>query len=187
MRGPLLQGANTMTPTATSQAGLFAQLVPLLAHRAVLITVSKLEGDQLQVNICPRQLKDGENQALTTPLCVTGTAAELDADLVPQIASFVASHAGLNTNLAAIEKEIAEAEKAAREEAKKKHKVVGNGERDPLTLTPSRLLRNRRNQSSHKCSACSINSRPLLPEDRSSQPSHQSHTPNKRRSCRMPA
>ena len=116
-----------MTPTPTSQAGLFAKLAPLLVHRAVLITVSKLEGDQLQVNICPRQLKDGENQALTAPLCVTGTAAELDAELVPQISSFVASHAGLNTNLAAIEKEIAEAEKAAREEAKKKQKVVGNG------------------------------------------------------------
>jgi len=116
-----------MTPTATSQAGLFAQLAPLLVHRAVLITVSKLEGDQLQVNICPRQLKDGENQALTTPLCVTGTAAELDAELVPQISSFVAAHAGLTTNLAAIEKEIAEAEKTAREEAKKKQKVVGTG------------------------------------------------------------
>ena len=126
-----------MTPISTSQAGLFAQLVPLLAHRAVLITVSKLEGDQLQVNICPRQLKDGENQALTTPLCVTGTAAELDADLVPQISSFVASHAGLNTNLAAIETEIAEAEKAAREEAKKKHKVVGNGGKRTADANPA--------------------------------------------------
>lgn len=116
-----------MTPTAVPQSGLFTQLQPLLAYRAVLITVSKLEGDQLQVNICPRQLKDGENSALTIPLCVTGTAAELDAELVPQVAGFVASHVGLNTNLAAIEKEIAEAEKAAREEAKKKHKVVGNG------------------------------------------------------------
>ena len=80
-----------MTTTATSQSGLFAQLEPLLAHRAVLITVSKLDGDQLQVNICPRQLKEGENSALTIPLCVTGTAVELDADLVTQIARFVAS------------------------------------------------------------------------------------------------
>lgn len=116
-----------MTPTATLQSGLFTQLQPLLAHRAVLITISKLEGDQLQVNICPRQLKEGENSALTIPLCVIGTAAELDSDLVPQISGFVASHAGLNTNLAAIEKEIAEAEKSAREEAKKKQKVVGSG------------------------------------------------------------
>jgi PRTRC genetic system protein E len=126
-----------MTPTPTPQAGLFAQLAPLLVHRAVLITVSKLEGDQLQVNICPRQLKDGENQALTTPLCVTGTAAELDAELVPQISSFVASHAGLNTNLAMIEKEIAEAERAAREEAKKKQKVVGNGGKKTADSSPT--------------------------------------------------
>ena len=132
-----------MTTTATSQPGLFAQLAPLLAHRAVLITVSKLEGDQLQVNICPRQLKEGENAALTIPLCVTGTAVELDADLVTQIARFVASHVGLNTNLAAIEKELIEAEKEAREEAKKKHKAVGNGGKkvtDNATPTPPPAL-----------------------------------------------
>ena len=116
-----------MMTTETSQPGLFIQLEPLLDHRAVLITVSKLEGDQLQVNICPRQLKEDENPALTVPLCVTGTAVELDADLVSQISRFVASHIGLNSNLAAIEKEIAEAERAAREEAKKKHKTVSNG------------------------------------------------------------
>ena len=65
-----------MVPTEATVPGLFAQLEPLLDHRAVLITVSKLEGDQLQVNICPRQLKEDENSALTVPLCVTGTAAE---------------------------------------------------------------------------------------------------------------
>jgi PRTRC genetic system protein E len=124
-----------MTPTAVPQPGLFTQLQPLLAHRAVLITISNLEGDQLQVNICPRQLKEGENSALTIPLCVTGTAADLDVDLIPQISSFVASHVGLNTNLAAIEKEIAEAEKTAREEAKKKQKVVGNGGRKGADTT----------------------------------------------------
>lgn len=132
-----------MTTTETSQPGLFAQLEPLLAHRAVLITVSKLESDHLQVNICPRQLKDGENPALTIPLCVTGTATELDADLVAQISSFVASHIGLNSNLAAIEKEIAEAEKTAREDAKKKQKVVGSGGKkvtDNSTPMPAPIL-----------------------------------------------
>jgi len=132
-----------MTTTEATLPGLFAQLEPLLAHRAVLITVSKLEGDQLQVNICPRQLKEGENPALTVPLCVTGTAVELDADFVPEIARFVASHIGLNSNLTAIEKEIAEAEKAAREEAKKKHKTVGNGGKkvtDTATLTESQAV-----------------------------------------------
>jgi PRTRC genetic system protein E len=122
-----------MTPT--NQPGLFAQLEPLLAHRAILITVSKLEGDQLQVNICPRQLKEGENQALTIPLCVTGTAAEIDADLVPQISGFVTAQVGLNTNLATLEKEVAEAEKAAREVAKKKTKVVGNGVKKAVEIS----------------------------------------------------
>jgi PRTRC genetic system protein E len=72
---------NATVPTG----GLFSQLAPLLSHRAVLITVSKLDGDVVQVNFCPGQVKDSENQALTTPLCVTGTAEELDHDLVPQI------------------------------------------------------------------------------------------------------
>jgi PRTRC genetic system protein E len=128
-----------MTTTETPQAGLFAQLEPLLVHRAVLITISKLEDDRLQVNICPRQLKEGENPALTTPLCVTGTAAELDADLIAQISRFVACHVGLNSNLGAIEKEIAEAEKIAREEAKKRHKVGNSGKKavDSTTLAPA--------------------------------------------------
>jgi PRTRC genetic system protein E len=132
-----------MSTIQTSEQGLFTQLEPLLAHRAVLITVSKLDGDQLQVNICPRQLKEGENPTLTVPLCVTGTAAELDTELVAQISRFVASHIGLNSNLATIEKEIAEAEKGAREEAKKKHKVVGNGGKkvtDGATSMPSATL-----------------------------------------------
>ena len=116
-----------MTET-TQTPGLFTQLLPLLAQRAVLITISQIEeGDRLQVNICPRQLKDGENQALTTPLSACGTATELDNELVAQVASFVAAQVGLHSNLSAIEKELAEAERLAREEAKKKQKTVGNG------------------------------------------------------------
>jgi PRTRC genetic system protein E len=115
--------------TDTSQSpGLFTQLLPLLAQRAVLITISQIEeGDRLQVNICPRQLKDGENQALTTPLSACGTATELDNELVAQVAAFVAAQVGLHSNLSAIERELAEAERLAREEAKKKQKTVGNG------------------------------------------------------------
>ena len=115
--------------TDTSQSpGLFTQLLPLLAQRAVLITISKIEeGDRLQVNICPRQLKEGGNQARTTPLSACGTATELDNELVAQVASFVAAQVGLHSNLSAIEKELAEAERLAREEAKKKQKTIGNG------------------------------------------------------------
>lgn len=114
--------------TDTQTPGLFTQLMPLLTQRAVLITISRIdEGDRLQVNICPRQLKDSENQALTTPLSVSGTPADLDVELLLQISSFVAAQVGLHSNLSTIEKELAEAERAAREEAKKKQKTVGNG------------------------------------------------------------
>jgi len=123
--------------TDTTQApGLFTQLLPLLAQRAVLITISKLEeGDRLQVNICPRQVKEGENQALTTPLSACGTATELDNELVAQVASFVVAQVGLYSNRPAVERELAEAERVAREEAKKKQKTVGNGGKkaDPVT------------------------------------------------------
>ncbi len=112
---------NAAVPTG----GLFSQLAPLLSHRAVLMTVSKLDRDVVQVNFCPGQVKDSENQALTTPLCVTGTAEELDQDLVPQIIGFVSAHVKLNSNLAQIQLEVEEAEKAAREEAKKKQKPTG--------------------------------------------------------------
>jgi PRTRC genetic system protein E len=116
-----------MSPQENHGAGLFTQLAPMLVYRAVLITVSAIDGtDRLQVNICPRLLKEGENSALTTPLSVTGTAAELDAELVAQVKSFAEAHRGLSTNLDQIQAEVAEAEKAAREEAKKK-KTAGNG------------------------------------------------------------
>jgi PRTRC genetic system protein E len=107
----------------------------------VLITVSKLEeGDLLQVNICPRQLNVGENQALTTPLCLTGTAAELDTELASQLSTFVASHAELNSNLAQIQKEIEEAEKTAREEAKKKRAIGNGGKKTTETSAPAKSL-----------------------------------------------
>jgi hypothetical protein len=48
----------------------------------------------------------------------------------------VASHIGLNSNPTAIEKEIADAEKAAREEAKKRQKT-GNGGKKPIDDTPA--------------------------------------------------
>lgn len=130
-----------MTPIASTASGLFSQLAPLLAYRAVLITVSKLEeGDLLQVNICPRQLNVGENQALTTPLCLTGTPAELDTELASQLSTFVASHAGLNSNLAEIQKEIDEAEKSAREEARKKRTIGNGGKKTPETSAPAKSL-----------------------------------------------
>jgi hypothetical protein len=47
---------------------MFKELAPYLRQRAVLLTVTRLEEDQIRVNVIPQKLKDGENNALTTPL-----------------------------------------------------------------------------------------------------------------------
>ncbi len=86
-------------------------------------------------------MKDGENTALLTPLCCTGTAEELDRELPVHLRDFVAGHVALANNLGEIERERQEAEKAAREEAKKRQKTVGAGGKktsEPVTPVPAK-------------------------------------------------
>ena len=47
---------------------MFKELAPYLRQRAVLLTVTRAEDDNIRVNVIPQKLKDGENAALTTPL-----------------------------------------------------------------------------------------------------------------------
>jgi len=47
---------------------MFKELSPLLRQRAVLLTVTRLEEDEIGVNIVPKKLKESENNALTTAL-----------------------------------------------------------------------------------------------------------------------
>jgi len=85
-------------------------------------------GEQhLTVSVIPKRMKDSENAALATPFYCTGTPEELDRELPTQVREFVAGHVALGANLAEIQHEREEAEKAAREELKKKQKTVGNG------------------------------------------------------------
>jgi len=60
---------------------MFKELVPILRNRAVLMTATALDDDQIRVNVVPKKMKDGDHDALTTPLSVTGTAEELDTQL----------------------------------------------------------------------------------------------------------
>jgi PRTRC genetic system protein E len=115
------------TPTALPSTGFFAQLMPMLAERTLMLIVSKVDDQHLTLSVVPKRMKEGENTALTTPLCCTGTPDELDRDLPAQLRDFVAGHVALINNLAQIQREREEAEKAAREELKKKQKTVGNG------------------------------------------------------------
>ena len=47
---------------------MFKELAPYLRQRAVLLTVTRVEDDNIRINVIPQKLKDGENAALTTPL-----------------------------------------------------------------------------------------------------------------------
>ena len=99
----------------------------MLAERTLMLILSKVDDQHLTLSVVPKRMKEGENTALTTPLCCTGTPDELDRDLPAQLRDFVAGHVALSNNLAQIQREREEAEKAAREELKMKQKTAGNG------------------------------------------------------------
>ena len=104
---------------------MFKELAPLLRQRAVLLTLTHLEDEQIRVNVIPQKIKDGDNAALTTPLTVTGTAEELDRDLPSTLVTFVGAHLGLKNTLDRVKEEMDAAAKAAQPEARSKSKSVG--------------------------------------------------------------
>jgi PRTRC genetic system protein E len=64
---------------------MFVELMPLLAGRTVLITVARVDGKTLRVNVVPHGKAD-DNPALSTPLTYTGSPEELDAELGKHLA-----------------------------------------------------------------------------------------------------
>jgi PRTRC genetic system protein E len=103
---------------------MFKELAPYLRQRAVLVTITHLEEDQIRVNVIPQKIKDGENAALTTPLTMTGTAEELDRDLPATLVSFVGAHLGLKNTLDRAKEEMEAASKAAQAEVRSKSKTA---------------------------------------------------------------
>jgi PRTRC genetic system protein E len=86
-----------------------------------MLTIA-LVGDQaIRVNVIPKRLKDGDSgdNALTTPLTVTGTPDELDREFAGQIVGFTESFVKLGSNLSEIEAAHASAVKAVEAEKKK--------------------------------------------------------------------
>jgi PRTRC genetic system protein E len=114
------------SPRLDIRGGLmFRELAPYLRHRSVLFTVTHLgDDDQIRVNIVPTKLKDGENEALTTPLSVTGTAEELDAELPKTIVDYVGAHLQLRNSLDNAKALMDAAAKTAQEEAQNKAKAA---------------------------------------------------------------
>lgn len=104
---------------------MFKELTPVLRQRAVLVTITHLEEDQIRVNVIPQKIKDGENTALTTPLSVTGTGEELDRDLPATLVNFVGAHLALKNTLDRAKEEMDVAAKAAQAEIRSKSKSAG--------------------------------------------------------------
>jgi PRTRC genetic system protein E len=102
---------------------MFKELLPVLRDRAVLLTVTLVDEDQIRVNIVPKKLKDGDNDALTIPLSVTGTAEDLDTELSTTIINFVGFHLQLRNTLETAKAEMDAATKAAKTEARAKAKT----------------------------------------------------------------
>ena len=96
---------------------MFVELMPLLKERTLLITVARIDA-KLKVNVIPTKVKEGEDEALTTPLSYSGSAEELDAELGKHLASYVASYLELGSTLAEAKAEMDAAAKAARQKSK---------------------------------------------------------------------
>jgi PRTRC genetic system protein E len=99
---------------------MFKELGPLLRQRTVVMILTRLEDDTIRVNVIPRKLNESENDALTTPLSVAGTAEDLDVELPSALVQFVGAHLELSNTLETAKEQMAAAGKAAKAEARSK-------------------------------------------------------------------
>lgn len=116
---------------------MFTELMPVIADRPLTITVASLAGGKVRVCVIPQsQEKDGaingkgthpkevakipdaSIKALTTPLVLTGSPEELDADIARVLTTYVASHEQLQHGIAQATQEITEALRAIEERSK---------------------------------------------------------------------
>ena len=99
---------------------MFRELMPILEGRTLMLTLSRV--DELTVRLCviPKRIKEdaGEN-ALCTPLTVTGTVEELDRNFAAQLNAYTGAVVKLGSNLAEIEATHRAAMKAVEDEKKK--------------------------------------------------------------------
>jgi PRTRC genetic system protein E len=114
---------------------MFAELMPLLAQRTVLITVARENDTTLRVNVLPKRSSEMENAAFTTPLSFVGTPEELDRDLCRELAAYVDAYQRLGSTLAEAKATLEAAAKAAQEEAK--HKAEEKRKSKEASSTPA--------------------------------------------------
>jgi PRTRC genetic system protein E len=101
---------------------MFHELMPLLAQRTLLLMISRVGADEIRINVIPQRLKStntDQNDALLTPLSISGTPKELDEALPAQLVEFVGTHLGLSSTLKSVKEQMDGAAKAARDAARK--------------------------------------------------------------------
>jgi PRTRC genetic system protein E len=95
---------------------MFIELMPLIHNRPLTITVAPVGEQQIRVNVIPQSTEKDKKansqighaqskevaaipekaiKGLTTPLCLTGTPAEIDAELANTLTKFTSLHVGL--------------------------------------------------------------------------------------------
>ena len=118
---------------------MFTELLPLLNHRPLTITVAPLSGGRIKVCVIPQAVESDERvndkagshkeikkipdsaiKALRTPLCLEGTAAELDSGMPDQLAKYTEAHVALHDGLQRAMNEIAEGAQAIADRNKAK-------------------------------------------------------------------
>lgn len=145
---------------------MFSELMPLIQHRPLTLTVVAIGETKIRVNVIPNptdkdkaankeighshskevaSIPESAISALTTPLSLTGTPEEIDALLPKSLAEFTEAHVGLQNTLdtaaAAIKKavtEINERDRLKREQDKAKNKKPDAGKSDETKVAAAK-------------------------------------------------
>ena len=106
---------------------MFTELLPLLADRTLILTIARIDDDLIRVNVLPKALKENDSaeRALTTPLSMTGCAADLDRELSAQLSNFTASFLETRSTLAQLQ----ETHRAALKEVEAENKKTFDSKR----------------------------------------------------------
>jgi PRTRC genetic system protein E len=138
---------------------MFSELMPLIQHRPLTLTIAAVDEKQIRVNVIPGKIEkdkaankeighshskevapipESAIAGLTTPLSLTGTPDEIDAQLTKTLTEFTALHVGLQNSFDAAAGAIAKAVKEIddRERIKKEQDKAKNKKSEPAKAEP---------------------------------------------------
>ena len=95
---------------------MLTELISLQRKRRLLLTISRVEGDTLRATVVPQKSSDTDDNALTTPLAITGTAEEFGRDLPQRLVEFTGARIQLQSPPASAKEEMDAAARTARDE-----------------------------------------------------------------------